>query len=128
MISPGPPSRLLEDEVDRVAVGQRPARWRQLGVAEALRSVRLLGRLERADERDLAAQRDLDVRPPGELEDGPRVDPDLAGGDVARHAGRGDDLGVGRGGGVEEGEAVVDAGVDVDDQRVRVAGSVMPRC
>ena len=56
-------------------------------------------------------------RPAGELEDGPRVDRDLAGVDVARDAGRGDELGVGRGGGVEQREAVVDAGVDVEDER-----------
>ena len=66
-------------------------RRRQLGVTEAPRSVRLRGRLERPDERRLAAERDLDVGPPGQLEDGPRVDRDLARLDVARHAGRGDD-------------------------------------
>ena len=122
VISPGTPPRLLEDEVDGVAVGQGGARRRQLGVAEALRSVRLLGRLERADERDLAPERDLDVGATGELEDRPGVDADLAGVDVARHAGRGDDLGVGRSGGVEQGEAVVDAGVDVEDERRALGG------
>ncbi len=83
---------------------------------EALRPVRLGRRLERADERRLAPERDLDVGPAGELEDRPRVDRDLRRVDVARHAGRGDELGVGRGGRVEEREAVVDPGVDVEDE------------
>ena len=100
-----------------MAVGQRPRRRRQLGVAEALRAVRLGRRLERADERDLAPERDLDVGPAGELEDGPGVDRDLAGVDVARDAGHRDELGLGRGGRVEEREAVVDPGVDVEDER-----------
>ena len=74
VISPGRARGLVEDDVDGVAVGQRPRRRRQLGVAEALRPVRLGRRLERPDERDLAPERDLDVGPPGELEDRPRVD------------------------------------------------------
>ena len=41
---------------------------------------------------------------------------DLAGVDVARHAGHRDELGVGRRGGVQQREAVVDAGVDIEDQ------------
>ena len=53
---------------------------------------------------------------------------DLASGDVARDAGRGDDLGVGRSGRVEEREAVVDARVDVEDQGVRGVRAVMVRC
>ncbi len=88
----------------------------QLGVAEALRPVRLRRRLERPDERGLAAHRDLDVGATGELQDRPRVDADLLGIDVARDAGHGDQLGVGRRGRVEQGEAVVDAGVDIEDQ------------
>ena len=42
--------------------------------------------------------------------------PTCSGVDVARDAGHRDELGVGRGGGVEQGEAVVDAGVDVEDE------------
>ena len=52
-----------------------------------------------------------------ELEDRPRVDRHLAGVDVAGDAGRRDELHLGGRAGVEEGEAVVDAGVDVEDQR-----------
>ena len=37
--------------------------------------------------------------------------------DVARDAGRGDHVGVRRCGGIQEGEAVVDPGVDVEDER-----------
>ena len=70
-----------------------------------------------ADQRHLATEGDLDVRPPGELQHGPGVDRDLGGVDVARDAGHRDELGVGRRGDVEQGEAVVDAGVDVEDER-----------
>ena len=59
----GTSSRLVDDDVDPVALRQRPRRRRQLGVAEALRSVRLGRRLERADQRHLAPERDLDVGP-----------------------------------------------------------------
>ena len=52
--------------------------------------------------------------------------PTWRGVDVARHAGRRDDLGVGRGGGVEERQAVVDAGVDIDDERGPVGSSGHP--
>ena len=71
------------------------------------------------DERLLAPEGDLDVGPAGELEDRPRVALDLAGVDVAADAGHGDELGLGRGAGVEQRERVVDAGVDVEDQRDR---------
>ena len=56
-------------------------------------------------------------RPPGELQHGPGVPLDLAGVDVAADAGDRDQLGLGRGGRVEQGEAVVDPGVDVEDER-----------
>ena len=112
----GPAAGLVEDQVDGMAVAERAAGRRQLGVAQPLRPVRLGRRLERSDERDLAAHRDLDVGAAGELEHGPRVDPDLAGVDVARDAGHGDEVGVGRRGGVEQREAVVDAGVDIEDE------------
>ena len=84
---------------------------------EALRSVRLRRRLERSDQRHLATEGDLDVRPPGELQHGPGVDRDLASVDVARHARHRDELGIRRAGDVEQGEAVVDPGVDVEDER-----------
>ena len=88
-------------------------------MAQALRPVGLGRGLERPDERDLAAHRDLDVGPAGELEHGPRVDPDLLRVDVAGHARHRDQVGVGGGGGVEQREAVVDAGVDIEDQGER---------
>ena len=121
----GPPASLVEDEVDGVAVAERPARRRQLGVAEALRAVGLGRRLERPHERHLAAEGDLDVGPTGQLQDRPRVARDLARVDVAGDAGHREELGLGRGGGVEEREAVVDAGVDVEDQRDALG---QPRC
>ena len=65
----------------------------------------------------VAADGDLDVRPPGELQDGQRVAGDVLGADVAGQAGHGEDLGLGARAGVEEREAVVDAGVAVDEQR-----------
>ena len=63
MISPGRRRASSRIRSTRVAVGQGGGRRRQLGVAEALRPVRLLGRLERPDERRLAPHRDLDVGP-----------------------------------------------------------------
>ena len=70
VISPGRRRASSRMRSTRVAVRQRPRRRRQLGVTEALRPVRLGRRLERADERRLAPDRDLDVGPAGELEDG----------------------------------------------------------
>ncbi len=56
--------------------------------------MRLRRGLQQADEGNLAAQRDFDVRPARQLEDGAAVDRDLFGLDVARHAGHADQLGV----------------------------------
>ena len=90
VISPGRrrASSRMRSTAWRSEIGR--GRRRELGVAEALRAVRLGRRLERPDERDLAPERDLDVGPAGQLEDRPRVDRDLPRVDVARHAGRGD--------------------------------------
>ena len=94
---------------------------------EALRAVRLGRRLELADQRDLATEGDLDIGPPGELQHGARVDRDLGAVDVAGDARRGDDLGLRRRGGVEQREAVVDAGVDIEDERGAVGhGPMLP--
>ena len=68
---------------------------------------------------------DLDVGPTGKLEDGQRVLGDLVGLDVPAAAGDGDDLGLARRHRVEEREAVVDAGVAVDEDR---DGAVTVRC
>ena len=92
------------------------AGWRQLGVADPARAVGLGGGDERPDERRLAAEGDFDVAAARQLEHRPRVLGDLARVDVAGDAGHGDELGVGRGAGVEQGQAVVDAGVAVDEQ------------
>ena len=73
--------------------------------------------LEIAVSGTVRAEGDLDVGPIDELEDRARVDRYLAGVDVAGDAGRRDELHLGGRAGVEEGEAVVDAGVDVEDQR-----------
>ena len=51
-----PPARLVEDDVDGVTVRDRRGRRRQHRVTQALRPVRLGGRLERPDERDLASR------------------------------------------------------------------------
>ena len=91
-------------------------RRRQLGVAEALRTVGLGRRLERPDERvsrpsaTSTSGRPASSRTAGVLIATWRASmlPDTQ---VTRHQ-----LGVGRAGGVEQGEAVVDAGVDVEDQ------------
>ena len=99
---------------------QRPASDRQLGVTEALRAVRLGRCLEGSDERDLAAEGHFDAVGPGQLEDGERVRRDLARVDVAGRAGDRDDLGVVGGSGIEEGEGVVDPGVDVQDDRMAI--------
>ena len=100
-----------------MALRQRGGWRRQLRVAEAARAVRLGRRLERPDERHLAAERDLDVAAAGQLEDRQRVRGDLPRVDVAGDAGDRDQLGLGRGGGVEERERIVDAGIDIEDQR-----------
>ena len=75
--------------------------------------------LERADERPVGAQRHLDVGPAAELQHGARVALHVVEVDVAGHAGDGHELRLGRGAGVEQRQAVVDAGVDVEDDRDR---------
>jgi hypothetical protein len=83
---------------------------------------RLGRRHEVTDERRHPAERDLDVLAPAQLEDRERVLGDLPPVDVAGAARHGDDLRVRRGAREEEGEAVVDPRVDVDQQRDDVAG------
>ena len=73
-------------------------------------------RLEGADQRHLAPERHLDVVASGELEHGQRVLDDLPRLDVARAARHGEQLGLWCGTGVQQGEAVVDAGVDVEQE------------
>ncbi len=79
--------------------------------------MRLRGDLEPPHERDLAPERDLHVAPAGELEDRPRVPLDVGGGDVARDACDGPQVGLIRRAGVEEGKQIVDPGIDVEDER-----------
>jgi len=71
----------------------------------------------RPDQGHLAAQRDLDVFAPGEFEHRERVLDDLLRFDVSGAARHGEQLDLWRGACVQEGEAVVDAGVDVEQQR-----------
>ena len=114
---PGAAARLVDDQV-------RAETWRgwhrrrgQNGVADAARAVGLRRRDERPSQRRLAAESHLHVRTTGQLEDGAGVLGDLAGVDVAGGAGHGDDLAFGRGGRVQQGQAIVDAGVAVDQDR-----------
>ena len=75
--------RLVDQQIDGVAFRERGGgRW-QLRVAQAARPVGLGRRLERPDERHLAAERDLDVASAGQLEHGEGVQRDLPGVDVA---------------------------------------------
>ena len=85
-------------------------------MAEALRPMGLGRGLERSQERGLAPEGDLHVGPPGELEHRAGVDPDLARVDVARDARDGDEVHLRRGHRVQEGKAVIDPGVDIEDE------------
>ena len=111
----GETAGLLDDQVDPMAVAHRPAGRRELRMPDAARAVRLGRRLERPYERQLSPDRDLDVRPSGKFQHRQRVRRDLARLDVARHARHRDEVRLGRGDGVQQRQAVVDAGVDVED-------------
>src|SRR4051812_23926811 len=64
----GPAARLVDEDVDAVALTER-TRWRRkLGIAEPLRAVGLGRGLDRPYERPVASEGDLDVEPAGELE------------------------------------------------------------
>ena len=112
-----PLAGLVEDHVHGMAVADRGAGRRQFGVTQTLRPVRLRRRLQGALERHLAAHRDLDIRAPGQFQDGPRVDAHLVGIDVAGHTGDRHEVSLRRCGRVEQGQTVVDAGVDIEDER-----------
>ena len=90
----GPTASLLHNHVNAVTFGEGPAGRRQLGISEARGTVRLRRRLQPPSQRDLAAQRDLDIGSAGEFEDSTAVDRDLPSVDVARNAGDCDQLGV----------------------------------
>src|SRR5206468_9568256 len=68
-------------------------------------------------ERLLASQRNRHVRSTGQVEHGACVLRDLPGIDVAADARHRDELDLRRGTGIEEGERVIDARVDVEDHR-----------
>src|SRR3990170_3708062 len=91
---------------------------RQLRIADAPRPVRLRRRREGPHQRRFAPQRHFDVRAIGQLQDRARVHSHLPRVDVARHAGGGHELHLRRGARVEEGQGIVDAGVDVEDDGV----------
>ena len=116
MTSPGRRRASAMIRSTRVPVRERSTSRRQLGVADAARAVGLGRRAHRSDERGLAAERHLDVLAPGQLEHGAGVLGDLPRVDVAADAGDGDQVCLGRRRRVEQREAVVDAGVDVEDQ------------
>ena len=88
-------------------------------MAEPARAVHDRERLVVAHERLRGAPRDLDVAAPGELEHRERVLGGVVDRDVAHHGGGADQVDLRRGDRVEERERVVDAGVDVQDQRDR---------
>ena len=112
-----PAACLLDDQINGMALAQGPAGWRQLGMAEALRTVCLGRRLERLEERPVAPEGDLDIGPSGELEHRAGVPLDLVRVDVAADAGDRDQLRLGARDGIQERQRIVDPGVDVEDQR-----------
>ncbi len=114
---PGPATCLLEDDVHPVSVRHGAARRWQLGVPDAARSVGLRRRLEWPNEGHLAPQGDLHVLASGQLEHGKRVLDDHARLDIAGAARDGHELGFGGGARVQEREAVVDPGIDVEQER-----------
>ena len=121
-------ARLLDDEVGGVAARQRASRVGQHAHRPRPRGPCVSGVVTSgAHERHLATERHLDVAATGQLQHGPGVDADLARVDVARDAGDGPDVGLGRGAGVQQREAVVDAGVAVDEQRARSWSTVTHR-
>ena len=69
-----------------------------------------------SEERDLAAHRDLDVGAPGELRRGRMFGFRPAGRRCCPKRTSPPRVGIGRGGSVEQREAVVDAGVDIEDE------------
>ena len=116
----GPPARLVEDDVDRVAVaraarvGGGSSAWpRPCGpcVSGVVSSGRTSG-----TSRPSATS--TSVRPASSRMARVLIATCRAS-MLPDDAGRGDEVGVGRGDGVEEGEAVVDPGVDVEDEGVR---------
>ena len=109
-------------------IRQRLRRLGQFRVAEAL-----AGHASPASSRVVAGAGIRDPSrprrrvPPGELQDSARVDADVMGIDVARHAGRRDELDLREAAAYKQGEAVVDAGVDIEDERMRSAmGTMLP--
>ena len=119
---PGAAAGFRDDQVGAEARGDRHGRRRKLGVSDAQGPVRLRRRDERPRQRRLTAERDLQVRSTGHLQDGPRVLRDLARVDVARGARDGHELALGRGYRVQQCQAVVDACVAIDEDRDPVRG------
>ncbi len=75
---------------------------------------------DRIGDRRRSARPDGDVRPPREREDRPRVARRGRERHVADHGRDAEDPRLRLGAGIEEREGVVDAGVDVDDERLRL--------
>ncbi len=99
-----------------MALAQTLRRFGQFGIADAPWSVRLRCGHQRPDEGHFAPQRNLDVRSTGQLEHRTGVHRDLLSDDVAGAARHCQDLGLGGGAGVEQGERIIDARIDIDDQ------------
>ena len=108
---------LLGKDVGGMALRQRAASGRQFGIPHAPRTVGLGRDLQRPDQGHGPPERDLDIALADQLEQSPVVLGDLVGLHVAAAAGDGDHLGVVGRQQVQEGQAVVDPRVAVDDDR-----------
>ena len=115
--SPGRSRAVSTKQPRGVALGRRARRGRQLRVAQPALAVHDRERQVLADERPARALRDLHVGVPAELEHRERVLGRLLDVDVAHHRRRADQRHLGRGERVQDRQRVVDAGVDVEDQR-----------
>jgi hypothetical protein len=73
-------------------------------------------RLERSFQRSLTPQRDLDVSATGQRQHRARIDPDLPGVGIARDTGDGDQLDIVGADRIQQGEAVIDPGIDIQDE------------
>ncbi len=110
-------SRLVHDDVGAESPGQRQDRIRRLRVAQAMRTMRLRRDLERAQQRQRAARRHGNVAVTGQLQHRERVARRVLERGVAGAARHGDEVGLGARTRVQQRERVVDAGVDVEDER-----------
>ena len=104
------------------SASRRLVRLGQNRMAEAGLAVNLARVPYRNGDRCRRARPDRDIRPPGKRHNRARVARRGRKGDVADHSGDAEDLRLVMRAGVEERERIVDAGVDVDDQRLGMLG------